>query len=149
MIRNIVEPGSSAYIGADLVEAPDCRQMNIEQIDLADDAVDFLICSHVLEHVDDKKAMAELHRVLRPGGIALVMVPLVDAWQKTYENPNVITPRDRFLHFCQDDHIRYYGSDITDRLQDAGFSVDTFVAEEPDVLEYGLMRGETLFVCKS
>lgn len=147
VIRSIVEPLSSTYIGADIVGAPNCRQLNIEQIELADKSVDLLICSHVLEHVDDKKAMAEMHRVLRSGGLALVMVPMVDAWRKTYENPDVVTARDRFLHFCQDDHIRYYGSDIVARLKIADFTVETFVAEEPDVLEYGLMRGETLFVC--
>jgi SAM-dependent methyltransferase len=49
---------------------------SITDLPLPDDSVDLMICYHVLEHVpDDASAMAEIARVLRPGGVAIVQVP--------------------------------------------------------------------------
>ena len=46
------------------------------RMELPDGSFDLILCSHVLEHVpDDRAAMSELHRVLAPGGLALVLTP--------------------------------------------------------------------------
>lgn len=147
-IRKLIEPHTAEYIGADIVAAPGCREMNIEQINLPDECVDFIVCSHVLEHVDDRRALSEMKRVLRPGGTALIMVPVVHAWPATYENELVRTPSERRLHFGQDDHVRFYGNDIEDRIIAAGFDLTKETAHEPDVHRYGLTRGETIYVLK-
>ncbi len=78
----------------------------------------------VLEHVpDDRKAMAELRRILRPSGMAVVMVPMEEGLDETYEFLLIISPGDRLIHFGQEDHVRYYGRDIRDRLRDAKVSI--------------------------
>jgi ubiquinone/menaquinone biosynthesis C-methylase UbiE len=100
----------------------------------------------VLEHVDDKKALAEVYRVLRPGGVALIMLPVVEGWATTYENKAVTAPEDRMRHYGQSDHVRYYGADVRDRIRAAGFELSEFTAEGEDVLTYGLQRGEKVFV---
>jgi SAM-dependent methyltransferase len=42
-----------------------------------EESFDGVVCSHVLEHVpDDSILIKELHRVLRPGGIAVILVPI-------------------------------------------------------------------------
>lgn len=120
--------------------------LNIEQIDLPDDSVDLVLCSHVLEHVDDAKALSEMHRILTPGGRALLMFPLVDGWDRTYEDASHTSAAAREIYFGQDDHVRYYGRDVRDRIKAAGFSLNEFTAEEPNVARYGLMRGEKLFI---
>jgi len=52
---------------------------NLEHLPFADGTFDITFCLHVLEHVeDDRRAVEELRRVLRPGGRALIMVPLFD-----------------------------------------------------------------------
>ena len=102
----------------------------------------------MLEHVDDRRALAEMFRLLVPGGIAFVMTPVVEGWAETYENPAITQPRDRLLHFGQNDHVRLYGRDIRDRIRAAGFELSEFVAVEPDVARYGLVRGETLFIAR-
>jgi ubiquinone/menaquinone biosynthesis C-methylase UbiE len=90
-------------------------------IDLPDECVDLVLCLHVLEHVDDdRRAMAEVHRILRPSGHFIVMVPIEEGWEVTYENPKVVSPRQRLLHFGQEDHVRFYGRDIRNRLTAAG-----------------------------
>ncbi len=68
--------------------------------------------------------MAELFRVLAPGGTAIIQVPTKGA--KTYEDPSITDPAERFRHFGQSDHVRYYGEDIRDRLSKVGFEVVPF-----------------------
>lgn len=122
------------------------HQVNIEATGLPDAEYDRIICSHVLEHVDDAKALGEMRRMLKPGGKLAIMTPVVEGWARTYENPNVDGPVDRNLHFGQSDHVRFYGRDVRDRIRAAGFDLGEYAAIEPDVLTYGLMRGEVLFV---
>ena len=107
-----------------------------------------MVCSHVLEHVNDRKALRELKRILRPSGTAILMVPIVEGWDTTYEDPSVSSPEGRDLHFGQSDHIRFYGRDFRDRVRDAGFELTEFTAEEPDVSRYGLLRGDKVFFAR-
>ncbi len=92
----------------------------------ADGSFDVVLCSHVLEHVpDDRRAMRELHRILRPDGFAIVMVPLVHGVDETNEDPAIDTPALRWKYFGSDDHVRQYGRrDFADRLAAAGFAVE-------------------------
>jgi tagatose-1,6-bisphosphate aldolase non-catalytic subunit AgaZ/GatZ len=84
--------------------------------------------------------------VLKPGGVALIMLPVIEGWSTTYETKAVTTPEDRMRHYGQSDHVRYYGADVRDRIRAAGFKLDEFTAEGEDVLTYGLARGEKVFV---
>jgi SAM-dependent methyltransferase len=122
------------------------RQLDITALDLPDGSFDVIVCSHVLEHVDDAQALAEMHRVLSPGGFAILMTPLIESWDRTYENPSVFGAADRWLHFGQDDHLRYYGRDIAERISEAGFEVARFVSVEPYVSRHGLIRGEAMLI---
>lgn len=74
------------------------------------------------EHIpDDKKAMNELYRVLKSGGWASIKVPVKG--DVTQQDLSVTDPKERLRLYGQDDHVRYYGYDFTDRLKDAGFKV--------------------------
>ncbi len=145
-VQSVLRGKVGEYIGADIVAAPGCRVLDIEALALENASVEMIVCSHVLEHVDDRKALCEVRRVLAKGGLALIMVPVIHGWPESYENPAVTTPADRLHHFGQDDHLRYYGDDIEDRIVGAGFSVTRFTAQEPDCLTYSLIRGDTLYV---
>ncbi len=142
----LIKPRAGRYRTADIAPGRADMVLNIEAIALDDASLDAVIASHVLEHVDDRRALAELHRILKPGGLALIVVPIVEAWRQTYENPAITTPRERDLHFGQWDHLRYYGADIRDRIRAAGFSLAEFTATPAQVLRHGLIRGETLFL---
>jgi hypothetical protein len=93
----------------------------------------------------------ELRRVTAPGGWCVVMVPLDTDAAATYEDPSIVTPEAREAAFLQHDHVRRYGRDIEDRLQDAGFAVevvrplDAFGAEA--VGRAGLLPGDWIYVC--
>lgn len=137
----------SDYKTADLFDVADLN-LNIEQIDLPTGSLNTVICNHVLEHVSDRKALAEIYRVLSDKGRLVCSVPIVEGWESTYENDSISTPRERELHFGQHDHVRYYGRDFRDRLRAAGFvNIEEVTASGQDVVDYGLVRGEKFFIC--
>ena len=116
-----------AYRSADL-----SRKTVDERVDLtamhryADQSVDIILCSHVLEHIiDDRKAMREIRRVLKPSGFAVVLVPLVVGLEETHEDPSIDTEALRWKYFGMGDHVRQYGKrDFIERLESAGLNVE-------------------------
>lgn len=122
--------------------------LNMEAIALDDESVDCVIANQVLEHVDDVRSCTEVWRILAKGGIFVASVPLIEGWERTYENPEKLdTAKNRTLHFGQHDHVRYYGRDFRDRVARAGFVLEREItAEGEDVITYGLCRGEKIFV---
>jgi len=101
----------------------DVIQIDITNIQYDDNIFDVIICNHVLEHVsDDKKALKELFRVLKPGGWAILQVPISLSSSKTIEQPTS-SPKEREKLFGQFDHVRLYGTDYKDILSKAGFEV--------------------------
>ena len=136
----------------DLVPGRGDLAIDITRIDLPDSSFERVLCSHVLEHVpDDRQALAELHRVLAPGGIAIVNVPMDLRLERTDEDPTVTDPEERRWRYWQEDHVRLYGRDFRLRLEEAGFEVehvrptDTLTPEQIEWQRLG--RGEDVFLC--
>jgi SAM-dependent methyltransferase len=130
-----IEPGR-ADVEADLTALP-----------FVDESFDLVVCSHVLEHVsDDRAAMRELNRVLRPGGVALIQTPVNYDQAGTYEDPGASDPEDRLRRFSQSDHVRVFGPDLRERLEGAGFAVTVEDAADlgaETVTRYGLHPNAT------
>jgi SAM-dependent methyltransferase len=145
-LTQLLKARLGSYQSADVAPGRADLVLNIEAIAEPDASYDCIVCSHVLEHVDDAKALREIHRVLKPGGLALIMLPVIEGWSRTYENPAVAAPEERKRHYGQSDHVRYYGADVRERIRSAGFELDEFTAEGEDVLTYGLTRGEKVFI---
>jgi SAM-dependent methyltransferase len=142
----MVKPLAGTYRTADLDPRYGDLVLNIEDIALPDESVDLVICNHVLEHVNPDLALSQLRRILRQGGTLLLMFPIVEGLEKTYRNPAITTPRDRDLHFGQDDHLQQFGRDIRNTIANAGLRLAEFTAVEPDVSRYGLTAGEKVFM---
>jgi SAM-dependent methyltransferase len=118
------------YITADIQNPRAMVRMDITNIQYPDEYFDVIFCSHVLEHVqDDKKAIREFYRVLKHDGWAILLVPITA--EKTIEDSSIINPSERFLVFGQEDHVRRYGPDYIDRLQEAGFKIK--ITRVPDL----------------
>lgn len=119
-----------SYVSIDLDSSLADRTMDASALDFPTASFDVLICSHVLEHVeDDRQAMFEMRRVLRPDGEALLQHPIVSG-QATFEDPSITDPDQRLRLFSQSDHVRVYGPDIGDRLNEAGFDVTITTPED-------------------
>lgn len=99
------------YLSADLYDKSVMVKMDITDIQYPENYFDIIFCSHVLEHVlDDKKAMREFLRVLKPTGWAVLQVPIMA--MKTIEDPSITDPDERLRVFGQHDHVRRYGKII-------------------------------------
>lgn len=118
---------STEYLNIDLVNPAMCR-MDLTALDLADESRTLIWCSHVLEHIpEDRKALSEMFRVLAPGGQLVLQVPIRGA--VTNEHPSVVTAADRLYHYLQEDHVRLYGLDLKQRIEDCGFICNVLTTE--------------------
>jgi SAM-dependent methyltransferase len=114
------------YLSVDLDPSRAMQAADLTGLGFPDGSFDVVICSHVLEHVpDDRAAMRELHRVLRPGGTAYLQHPVDEGLAHTIEDVTgeAVPSPERLSRFGHEEHLRTYGRDIRDRLEAAGFSV--------------------------
>ena len=115
------------YLTADISSKNVMVEMDITDIRFPNNSFDAIICNHVLEHIiDDGKAMSELYRTLKPGGWAILQVPLSLTLKNTYEDFSITTITGREEAFGQGDHVRIYAEDYQGRLAQAGFKVNVF-----------------------
>ena len=140
------------YITADLYSPIVDVKADILNLPFKDNSFDVVLCNHVLEHIeDDKKAMQELYRVLKPNGFGIFQVPQDIQLDKTYEDFSITSPEERAKHFGQYDHVRVYGKDYFNRLREVGFTVKEvdYTKKLPTNLveRYCLTKGEILPVC--
>lgn len=139
------------YMTADLNMPFVDIKVDITNIPFPDHTFDIILCNHVLEHIiDDRKAMRELLRILKPGGWASLMVPIKSQLKETYEDESITSPKDRLKHFGQEDHVRWYGQDYEYRLKECGFQVikKNYGNElsEADFKKFGLRDNENLYI---
>jgi len=126
--------------------------MDLTRMAFPDASFDAIICSHVLEHIpDDRQAMREMRRVLRPGAFAIIQVPMNYHAEHTEEDLSITDPKERLRLYGQEDHVRMYGRDLQDRLEQAGFTVEavpyfsTFSRQER--FRFGLPADEFIYHC--
>jgi SAM-dependent methyltransferase len=124
--RKLMHYPAVEYRSADLFRKDVQDRIDLTDISYPDGSVDIFLCSHILEHIpDDRQAMRELCRILKPSGFGLMLVPLVVGVDDTHEDPRITAIPDRWKHFGAGDHVRQYGKrDFIDRLTGAGFAVE-------------------------
>jgi SAM-dependent methyltransferase len=129
---------------ADIVANDVDAKLDIVNLGIKDDALNLVICYHVLEHVcQDRLALKELHRILRPGGDLLLQVPLDPKQRTTVEyKGNSFSPKD---------HVREYGRDILEKVIHAGFEVipreDRQGLSVKECQQYGITSAIS-FICR-
>ena len=152
MARALRQRVGDGYIAGDLAggETTTAR-MDACDIPLRDGAVDAAVAIHVLEHVrDDRAAMREIFRALKPAGWALVTVPLSDN-AETLEDPGITDPDERRRLYGERTHLRLHGRDFAARLSEAGFEVEIHPATEISKekrARHGITLDETVFLCR-
>jgi len=139
------------YLTGDLVSPIADIHFDLHHIPLEDNRFDVVFCNHVLEHVDDvNQCIAELYRVMKPGGWGIMQVPQDFDREVTYEDPTITSPKDREIHFWQKDHVRLFGMDYPQWLERAGFTVTEFDPRKEygaeKVMRYRLHEKEILYI---
>lgn len=112
----------AVLLGADCVRAPLERlgraipdlplfQFDLTRCPLESDSVDAVVLLNILEHInDDRRAIHQIHRILKPGGVAVIEVPAGPQLYDIYDQ--------RLLHYR-----RYRLDDLTDLMRRAGFQI--------------------------
>lgn len=148
VIAQFLRARVKTYASADIAMPGVDFKENIESLSFNDGSYDAIVCSHILEHVDDKKAIPELYRILKPNGLLIAIVPLCWPLLNTYENPDIKDRESRQLYFGQDDHVRLYGRDFPKKLESAGFKVKELCATPELVVKHGLSYADYIFLAR-
>ena len=140
------------YTTTDLLSPLADVKADICNLPFEDNQYDIVLCNHVLEHIpDDTKAMQELYRVLKPGGMAILQIPQDLNRAVTFADDSITNQKERAKIFGQYDHVRIYGRDYFDKLRSIGFTVveeDYTNKIAPELVEkYCLAKGEIIPVC--
>ncbi len=141
------------YLSSDINSPLADIEMDITNIQFPRESFDIILCNHVLEHVpDDSKAISELYRVLKYNGWAILQVPISYNLEITYEDFSITDPKERELHFGQNDHVRIYGKDYFERLEKAGFIVESIPAQQfldnTEISKFAVIERERIFFCR-
>ncbi len=137
------------YTSTDLHSPLATVKADICDLPFENDCFDVILCNHVLEHIpDDTQAMKELYRVMKPGGWGIFQIPQDIYREVTFEDDSITDKAERTRIFGQYDHVRIYGMDYFDRLEEVGFKAEgidytaDFIPE--DITRYGLAEGELI-----
>lgn len=142
----------SENVKADLFpSAPDVQKVDMLNMEFPAQSFDMVIANHVLEHVaDDARALSEIRRVLRPGGLAVLQTPYSAMLHATFEDSGIVSKGAREHAYGQDDHVRLYGQDIFLRFAAAGFISRVvqheIVLGDIDPQAYGINPREPFFL---
>ena len=140
------------YTTTDLLSPLADVKADICNLPFEDNTYDVIFCNHVLEHIpNDTKAMQELYRVLKPGGMGIFQIPQDLARATTFSDDSITNQKERDKIFGQYDHVRVYGRDYFDKLRSIGFNVieeDYTTKIKPELVEkYCLAKDEIIPVC--
>ncbi len=141
-----------SYVTADLFMDEVDVKTDIENMDVfADNSFDFVICSHVMEHVtNDQQAMNEIFRVLKKQGRAIIMTPILRNFEGVDEDTSCNDVAERWRRFGQDDHIRLYSQKVfSERLEKAGFHLIKITSPEiatDEIYKCGLPENIVLYI---
>ena len=140
------------YTTTDLLSPLADVKADICNLPFEDNTYDIILCNHVLEHIsDDTKAMKEMYRVLKPGGMGIFQIPQDLSRANTFSDDTIVDQKERAKIFGQYDHVRIYGRDYFDKLRSINFKVieeDYTHKIAPElVVKYCLAKGEIIPVC--
>lgn len=123
------------------------QQMDLLRLAIPDESVDWVICNHVLQDIeDDIAALREIYRVLRRSGRAILQVPISPLLDHILEYPGELTPDQCCQLYGQRFHKRVYNEKgYINRLESVGFEVTTYQCNQ-GISKYSLNPNEKLFI---
>jgi SAM-dependent methyltransferase len=144
--------GPEEYIRGDLHPTQaHYQRIDLEALPFEDNSLDLIVCNHILEHVlHVERALSEIHRTLKPGGIVIAQTPYAPCLKHTLEMKTVPDEQTAHLLYGQADHVRLFGDDITDYFHAAGLQGELLAHEtllaQANPAEVGCNAREPFFV---
>jgi SAM-dependent methyltransferase len=142
------------YVSCDLVEGRADQVIDMTNMGgCKNESYDYIIACNVLEHIpNEKKALEELKRVVKLGGLVILTFPIAMQIEKTYENSSIVSDEERLKVYGQEDHVRLYGKDYIERLESYGFKVNSYfpkdVMSEAEIRKNGFMQVAPIIILK-
>ena len=152
LARRIASSSPARYVQCDLYpNSPDVQRVDMLEMQFEDQSFDLVIANHVLEHVsDDLKALAEISRVLKPEGYAILQTPYSAKLHRTWQDHGIDDDDARLQAYGQSDHVRLFGRDIFARFASSGLVSCVHQHDEllPDIdgTATGVNTGEPFFL---
>lgn len=134
------------YVRADYVGTGVDVRLDVQRLPFMDQSFEGIVEVHVLQNVrDDRQALRELCRVLRPGGWLLVTESVHPSRPETVEDRSIVDdPARRASRYGFEEYRRLYGTDIAGRIREAGFLVEALEPwaklDEPTRRRFGVDR---------
>jgi len=127
------------------------RQGDVEALPFDDASFDLVVSRYSAHHwPHPQAALAEIRRVLKPGGHAILQTPYSDLLASTLCDPGIATDEARLQVYGQEDHVRMYGRDIFARFAGAGFQERVVRHDQAladiDAGKFGLNAQEPFFL---
>lgn len=151
--ERIIKQFPAFYVKVDLNPSDESIQKgDITNIQYKDKHFDILICNHVLEHVPDYvKALNEINRILKKGGIAILQTPYSRMLQRNFEDKGINTDELRLIYYGQADHVRFFSEKhLFESIKQSGLDLnlishkDFFLENETSY--YGVNEKEDLIL---
>jgi hypothetical protein len=83
-----------------------------------------------------------MKRVIKKDGKIIVMIPIEKDLEMTYEDKSIVSPKERLKHFGQSDHVRLYGMDFAERVEQSELNCEVIstreLTDESDYIKYGI-----------
>lgn len=141
------------YVTTDLYSPLADVKADLCNLPFEDNSFDLVLCNHVLEHIpDDIKAMNELFRIMKKGGMGIFQIPLDVNRTLTFQDDSITDPVERTRIFGQYDHVRIYGMDYFDALRKIGFQVEENRYAQrlsmSEIEKYRIVKDEILPICR-
>ena len=125
--KKLQKNSSIKYLSGDIDPMLAMKKIDITNIDLKDNSIDVILCSHVLSVVkEDIKAIKELYRVLKPKGTLILQTFIYEEYDKTFEDFTIKNDDERYNAYGKHYLQRCYGKDFTERFINEGFTVDIY-----------------------
>ena len=135
------------YETADLAAKGVDHTFDLQTERLSEDSYDAVMANHILEHIpDDRAALRNIFHMVKPGGAAIVTVPMRANSETTDEDLSVTDPAERTRRWGQPDHLRLYGKDLAMRMTEAGFAATIWTPPAGAPVQRFAMMGEAIFL---
>lgn len=151
-IQKKIEATKNVYYTADIMEGRADYIVDITDIQFKDKLFDYIIANHILEHISEEaKAIYEMKRCLKDDGIIVLSFPIcmeIDTLEEEAYN----TEELREKYYGQKDHVRLYGRNYKERLEEYGLIVEVFPPNEylskKDINLLGLIENDIVMLCR-